>query len=159
MHRFPWFGTQGERSQQTDGSANEEISRRFRLEVLEDKATLNYPNLAAASHKTVQALVKKFDQWVADVGGDPMAQYQLNPRLAGCLAIDLESLRSLVQLSEESIPPLRAATDLEEKQVSACFFQGTWLAHIIQIVTTRRNVTTSRSWPQNENGVSNESAS
>ncbi|KAL3954475.1 hypothetical protein ACCO45_010038 [Purpureocillium lilacinum] len=116
LHRFPWFGTQGERCQKTDGSANEEISRRFRIEVLEDKDTMNFPTLAGASHETIQALVDRFNQWVVDVGEDPMAEYPSNPRLAGCLAVDLVSLDSLVKLSQEPIPPLRAAVDLEEKQ-------------------------------------------
>ena len=82
----------------TDGSANEEIGRRFRIEVLQDKDKLNFPELTGASC-IYSAPDHLFNPWVLGVGGDPTDDYPANARLAGCIAIDLESLHSLVEQS------------------------------------------------------------
>ncbi|KAK5996861.1 hypothetical protein PT974_02206 [Cladobotryum mycophilum] len=115
MNRFSYWGQRGEEKKKTDGSANEEVARRFRIEVFEDKDRLNFPSLAGASHSTIKSLVDYFNEWVKSVGGDPTDQYPVNPRLSGCLAVDSGALQSLLDMSKEEIPPLRVAVDTQEK--------------------------------------------
>ncbi|KAL0936260.1 uncharacterized protein CTRU02_208475 [Colletotrichum truncatum] len=112
--RFPSWGARGIAQQKTDGSVNDELGRRFRLEVLEDKDRLNFPSLENASHDDVSKLCKHFRQWTVSVGADPNAD-ERNPRLHDFLAMDENSVRFLAALTDET-PPLRVITNFLEKR-------------------------------------------
>ncbi|KAK8104931.1 hypothetical protein PG999_008290 [Apiospora kogelbergensis] len=118
IHRFPIWGEKGEAQHQknTNGSINDELGRRFRVELLEDKDRLNLPHLNRASHDDICSLCDVFDTWVASVGQDPpLAETSISPRFCDCLAVDDEALRSLAALSEDP-PQLHVAADCATKQ-------------------------------------------
>ncbi|KAK1761701.1 hypothetical protein QBC33DRAFT_582207 [Phialemonium atrogriseum] len=102
--------------QKSNGSVNEELGRRFRVEVVEDKDKLNLPNLDDATFEDIKAFRRYFDQWVVALGEDPStAEYSTSPRLCDFLLVDSASLRSLAALPDRT-PPLCLAVDFAEKQ-------------------------------------------
>ncbi|KAK8021785.1 hypothetical protein PG990_006923 [Apiospora arundinis] len=117
INRFPMWGKRGEAEHEklSDGSVNDELGRRFRVELVQDETRLNMPYLNLASQEDIRSLCDVFDDWVASVGQDPQAKYSLSPRFCDCLVVDEEALRSLAALPDE---PLRlyVAADSEEKK-------------------------------------------
>ena len=112
INRFQDVGAKGEKTQKSNGSVNDEVARRFRIEVIEDKEDLSLPNLKDATREDIKALCSRFAQWVASVGEDPEAP--ASPRLRDFLVIDDDSLHSLVGMAD-NMPPHRAARNMEEK--------------------------------------------
>ncbi|KAK8119696.1 ankyrin repeat-containing domain protein [Apiospora kogelbergensis] len=119
IHRFPMWGEKGEAQHQkkANGSINDELGRRFRVELLEDKDRLDLPHLNRAAHDDICFLCDVFDTWVARVGQDPpLAETSISPRFCDCLVVDDEALRSLAALPEDP-PQLHVAADCATKQV------------------------------------------
>ncbi|KAK7981749.1 hypothetical protein PG996_009437 [Apiospora saccharicola] len=108
INRFPFWGESGEaeRKKRSNGSVNNELGRRFQAEL-------------HASQQDICALCDVFDARVASVGHDPHAESSPSPRFCDSLVIDEESLRSLVEISEEP-PRLHVAADSEEKRNRGC---------------------------------------
>lgn len=119
INRFPMWGERGqaEHEKLSNGSINDELGRRFRVELVQDEKRLNMPHLNRASQEDVRSLCDVFDDWVASVGQDPHAEYSLSPRFCDCLVVDEEALRSLAALPDETLK-LYVAADSEEKRVS-----------------------------------------
>ncbi|KAK7911780.1 hypothetical protein PG985_014261 [Apiospora marii] len=117
--RFPMWGEQGEADHQkmADGSINDELGRRFRVELVQDAQKLNLPHLDRASQEDICSLCDVFDAWVASVGQDPHAECSISPRFCDCLAVDEEALRSLAAHPDEP-PWLHVCATSEEKRVS-----------------------------------------
>ncbi|KAK7990060.1 rhamnogalacturonase [Apiospora arundinis] len=117
INRFPMWGERGEAEHKklSDGSINDELGRRFRVELVQDEKRLNMPYLNRASQEDIRSLCDVFDDWVASIGQDPQAEYSLSPRFCDCLVVDEEALHSLAALPDE---PLRlyVAADSEEKK-------------------------------------------
>lgn len=119
IHRFPLWGEKGEAQHQNkaNGSINDELGRRFRVELLEDKDRLDLPHLNRAAHDDISSLCDVFDTWVASVGQDhPLAETSISPRFCDCLVVDDEALRSLAAIPEDP-PQLHVAADCATKQV------------------------------------------
>ncbi|KAH6988493.1 hypothetical protein EDB80DRAFT_730179 [Ilyonectria destructans] len=113
--RFPRWGEKGEEGKKSNGSVNDEVARRFCVEVIEDKENLNIPELKDASPEDIKLLCDRFSSWAIGVGGDPEHRgYATTPRMLLFLAIDSSSLHNLVKLLDET-PPQRTARDLQEK--------------------------------------------
>ncbi|KAK8137615.1 hypothetical protein PG984_003108 [Apiospora sp. TS-2023a] len=120
INRFPMWGEIGEAKHRnkTNGSINDELGRRFRIELLEDKDRLGHlPHLDRASHDDIGSLCDVFDTWVASVGQDPPRDENtsISPRFCDCLVVDEEALRSLAALPEDP-PRLHVAADCATKQ-------------------------------------------
>ncbi|KAK8001028.1 hypothetical protein PG991_013250, partial [Apiospora marii] len=115
--RFPMWGAQGEADHQkmADGSINDELGRRFRVELVQDAQRLNLPHLDRASQEDICSLCDVFDAWVASVGQDPQAECALSPRFCDCLAVDEAALRSLAAHPDEP-PWLHVCATSEEKR-------------------------------------------
>jgi hypothetical protein len=108
--RFPWFGAKGERDKETNPIYNDELWRRFHLDILEDADGMSADSDDPFLNRT--QLCNYFKKWVASKGGDP-EEYG-NPRFWDCLVINEESMKSLLALPDET-PPLRVAVDNAEK--------------------------------------------
>lgn len=99
-----------------DASVNEELARRFILEVIEDKDSmeLKLPDLARANQSDIETLTKVFETWrdnaVGNVEFDPLD----NPRFCDFLVIDENALRSLAALPDNT-PPLGPVTRAERR--------------------------------------------
>jgi hypothetical protein len=117
LNRFDFRAKTEEAKQKLDATVNEELARRFRLQLVQDQVKLNMPNLKSAKHDDIRYLCDYFHQWVASVGEDPQCEYPKSPRIVDFLAIDEESMHFLAALPYE-ILPLRVAVDLPEKLVS-----------------------------------------
>ncbi|OIW27914.1 hypothetical protein CONLIGDRAFT_454278 [Coniochaeta ligniaria NRRL 30616] len=122
--RFPGFGPSCQERCITYAEQNDEISRRFYLDVIEDKANLE--ELDGPDH--FMALYDYFRRWVVGVGESPddADPFRKNPRLRHFLVIDAESLRSLSEIADE-MPPLRCAADYQEKAASVRWGGQGWL--------------------------------
>ncbi|KAK8029709.1 hypothetical protein PG993_011000 [Apiospora rasikravindrae] len=81
INRFPFWGELGEaeHKKMSNGSINDELGRRFRIELVQDEKKLNLPRLQHASQQDICSLCDVFDAWVAGVGQDPRAEYPLSP--------------------------------------------------------------------------------
>lgn len=112
-NRFCSWGEKGLRSEKTDGSVNDEIARRFRVELIEDKE-LDIPVLQNATPGDVERLCDRFRRWVLSVGGDPECRdSNTNPQMQLFLAIDSERLEELANMSDELLPLNTAPTHEE----------------------------------------------
>lgn len=127
--RFVDFGPLCEEYRVEFGEPNEELFRRFWLEVVEDREGLgnldgggggggeNGDGSGSGSAQSVDdrftALGDYFRRWAAGV--DRGLIPDVNPRFCTCLVMDSESIASLAALPEE-LPPLRCAVDIEEKR-------------------------------------------
>jgi hypothetical protein len=109
--RFTSYGALCEKFRIDFAEPNEEMSRRFYLDVVEDPKGLAH--LDGDSPEKFIALGDYFCQWAASV--DTGHYPDENPRFCNCLVINTESLVLLAQLPDE-LPPLRCAVDLKEKQ-------------------------------------------
>ncbi|KAK6858019.1 hypothetical protein PG995_005718 [Apiospora arundinis] len=107
-NRFPMFGEKGKAKHNSNGSLNDELARRFRVEFFQDEKRLNLPRLSGASQDDIRALCDVFNEWVFD-----------------CLVVDENALRSLVALPEEP-PQLHVAEECLTIQL--CNFAN-WNAH------------------------------
>ncbi|KAK8047550.1 hypothetical protein PG996_015614 [Apiospora saccharicola] len=130
INRFPMWGDIGEAKHRNkaNGSINDELGRRFRVELLEDKDRLGHlPRLDRASHDDIRSLCDVFDTWVASVGQDPPRDENtsISPRFCDCLVVDEEALRSLAALPEDP-PQLHVAADCATKQVSYTTLRHVW---------------------------------
>ncbi|RYP21254.1 hypothetical protein DL767_009306 [Monosporascus sp. MG133] len=87
-----------------DGSVNEELARRFILEVFEDPNSekMKLPDLAKASQDDIKSLTDVFEAWVRTAVGKVDFDPADNPRFCNFLVIDEGSLRSLVALPDET---------------------------------------------------------
>lgn len=104
------FGARGERDKKTNPTYNDELWRRFHLDILEDADGLSAESDNPSLNRT--QLSNYFKKWVLSKGGDP-EEYG-NPRFWDCLVINEESMKSLLALPDET-PPLRVAVDNAEK--------------------------------------------
>ncbi|UQC82108.1 SCP-like extracellular protein [Colletotrichum lupini] len=86
-----------------DGEVNEELARRFILEVVEDKESekLKVPDLSIASQETVQTLTQVFEEWRRGAIGDISSGLGESPRFCDFLVIDEASVRSLAALPDD----------------------------------------------------------
>ncbi|KAK8036729.1 hypothetical protein PG994_015226 [Apiospora phragmitis] len=144
INRFPMWGEIGEAKHRNkaNGSINDELGRRFRVELLEDKDRMDLPHLNRASHDDIGSLCDVFDTWVASVGQDhPRDETtSISPRFCDCLVVDEEALRSLAALSEDP-PQLHVAADCATKQ------------HIAAMTASKRAIVTNS--PGINAGISN----
>ncbi|RYO97489.1 hypothetical protein DL765_011185 [Monosporascus sp. GIB2] len=87
-----------------DSSVNEEVARRFILEVFEDPNSekLKLPDIAKASQDDITPLTDVFEAWVHNAVGNVDFDPADNPRFCNFLVIDEGSLRSLVALPDET---------------------------------------------------------
>ncbi|KAK2777867.1 hypothetical protein CKAH01_11913 [Colletotrichum kahawae] len=101
-----------------DGQINEELARRFVLEVVENKALedLKLPNLSAdTSQQDIQSLTRIFDSWRKEAVGDSTnLDPRDNARFCDFLVIDEASLRNLAALPEET-PSLEMVSRAERR--------------------------------------------
>jgi hypothetical protein len=104
-----------------DGSVNEELARRFIVEVVQDTASekLKLPDLAKANQDDIKSLTDVFEASVRNAVGNDDFTPVYNPRFCDFLAIDEGSLRSLAALPDET-PPLGPVTR-EERRVGPLF--------------------------------------
>ncbi|KAK1480204.1 SCP-like extracellular protein [Colletotrichum tamarilloi] len=86
-----------------DGEVNEELARRFILEVVEDKESekLKFPDLSIASQETIQTLTQVFEEWRRGAIGDISSGLGESPRFCDFLVIDEASVRSLAALPDD----------------------------------------------------------
>ncbi|KAK4041885.1 hypothetical protein C8A01DRAFT_34134 [Parachaetomium inaequale] len=121
--RFSAFGALCEEYRVDYDEPNQELFRRFYVEVIEDKEGLAHLD-GGADEARFTALGEYFRRWVAGVetGWNP----EKNPRFCVCLVLDSESVASLAALPEE-LPPLRCAVDLEEKRQFLGTGAGAWV--------------------------------
>lgn len=89
-----------------DMTVNNELGRRFVLEVVESKEleALQLPDLAKATQDDIKSLTGIFDAWLLRAVGDDLARPNCNPRFVDFIVVDEDSLRSLAALPEETIP-------------------------------------------------------
>ena len=85
-----------------DASVNEELARRFVLEVVEDKKTLNFPNLSEVSQEDIGSLTRAFETWRHKALGDVEFDLRDSPRFCDFLVIDEGALRSIAGLPNET---------------------------------------------------------
>lgn len=100
----------------SDGSINEELGRRFIVEVFEDADSekLKFPDLANASQDDIKSLTDVFDAWLRNAVGNVEVDPVDSPRFSDFLIIDEGSLRSLAALPDET-PPLGLVTRDERR--------------------------------------------
>ncbi|KZL78235.1 hypothetical protein CT0861_07880 [Colletotrichum tofieldiae] len=87
-----------------DGSVNDEIARRFVLEVVEttELRELGLFDLSTASQVDIESLVRIFETWRLSAIGTVNVDTRKNPRFCDFLVIDEDSLRSLAALPDET---------------------------------------------------------
>jgi hypothetical protein len=122
--RFPMFGSACQERCITYAEPNDEISRRFYLDVIEDKTNLE--KLDGPDH--FMALYDYFRQWLVSVcvNPDDPNTGPKDPRFRHFLVIDAESLQSLTKIPHEA-PPLRCAVDYQEKAEFVWWDADGWL--------------------------------
>ena len=86
-----------------DASLNKELARRFVLEVVEDKETLNFPNLLEASQDDIRSLTQAFETWRRKALGNVEFDLRDSPRFCDFLVIDEGALRSIARLPNETL--------------------------------------------------------
>ncbi|KAB5582264.1 hypothetical protein GE09DRAFT_1074299 [Coniochaeta sp. 2T2.1] len=127
-HRFPLLRQHCEEKCIPYAEPNDEICRRFYMDVIEDKANLE--KLDGPEH--FMALYAYFRQWLVGVGVNPedpdpeLPIVPRHPRFRQFLVIDAESLQALAKIPNET-PPLRCAVDLQEKYKFVRWGQEGWL--------------------------------
>ncbi|KAK7435634.1 SCP-like extracellular protein [Colletotrichum acutatum] len=86
-----------------DGEINEELARRFILEVIEDRESekLKIPDLSVTSQETIQALTQVFEDWRGRAIGEIDSGLGDSPRFCDFLVIDEASMRSLAALPDD----------------------------------------------------------
>ncbi|KAJ0334307.1 hypothetical protein COL5a_000359 [Colletotrichum fioriniae] len=86
-----------------DGEVNEELARRFLLEVVEDKESekLKFPDLSTASQETIQTLTQVFEDWRRSAIGEIGSGLGDSPRFCDFIVIDEASMRSLAALPDD----------------------------------------------------------
>jgi hypothetical protein len=97
-----------------EGTVNEELGRRFILEVADDSSSekLQPPDPERASQDDIKSLTGVFGDWLGRAVGDADIHAPSNPRFVDFLVIDEGSLRSLAALPDET-PPLGPITRQE----------------------------------------------
>ena len=120
--RFPSYGERAEQKQITFVEPNDELVRRFHLDVVEDLERL------AGLDGDADGLTDYFRWWVAgvDAGGAGAHERGWDPRFCTYLVVDAESLASLAGIPVEP-PPLRCARDVEEKWRFLAAGEGAWV--------------------------------
>ncbi|KAH0421149.1 hypothetical protein CcaCcLH18_13616 [Colletotrichum camelliae] len=102
----------------TQDEINEELARRFVLEVVENKALkdLNLPNLSTDTpQQDIKSLTQIFEDWRKEAIGDNTdLDPRDNTRFCDFLVIDEASLRTLVALPDET-PPLELVSRAERR--------------------------------------------
>lgn len=90
----------------TDTSVNDELGRRFILEVIEDRESgkLDFPDLTKATQNDIKSLTASFEDQARMTIGDIKFDPSDNPRFCDYLIIDDDSLRSLAELPDETPP-------------------------------------------------------
>ncbi|KAH6871194.1 hypothetical protein B0T10DRAFT_500725, partial [Thelonectria olida] len=112
-NRFRKWGEKGLENEKPDGSVNDELARRFRVELIEDRE-LDIPLLKNATPGDLGRLCDVFHRWVVSVGGDPDCRNSAtNPRMQLFLAIDSECLEELANMTDELLPLNTAPTHEE----------------------------------------------
>ncbi|OHW98463.1 hypothetical protein CSPAE12_02882 [Colletotrichum incanum] len=101
-----------------DGSVNDELARRFVLEVVETTELQKFGlfNLSAASQVDIKSLVRIFETWRHSAIGTADVDTRKNPRFCDFLVMDEDSLRSLVALPDET-PHLGPVSRTERRGV------------------------------------------
>jgi len=128
--RFLAYGARCEEQRIDFAEPNEEVFRRFHLDVVEDREGLAHldGNGDGSVDDKFTALRAYFLRWLAgvDTGADFNPHGNNNPRFCLCLVLDSESIASLAQLPEE-LPPLRCAVDIQEKREFLSTGHGGWV--------------------------------
>ncbi len=114
--RFPAIGAYCEEHRVDYDAPNEEVFRRFFLEVVEDREGLADLDSSAGGDETARftALADYFRRWCQRVEADSGHPRDMDPRFASCLVVDAESLAALAEIPDE-LPPLRCPANREEK--------------------------------------------
>ncbi|KAK3899426.1 hypothetical protein C8A05DRAFT_18140 [Staphylotrichum tortipilum] len=116
--RFPGIGASCEEWKVVDGSWNDEVFRRFWLDVVEDREGLGGLDSGSGGDEGERfgALAEYFRRWCegVDTQSDTGDVRDKDPRFTSCLVVDGESLAALAQIPEE-VPPLRCVATREEK--------------------------------------------
>lgn len=137
--RFPAFGARCEERRCDFAEPNDELFRRFYLEVVEDREGLAHLDGVSGDLDGDERFAALGDYFrrrvvagegegeeggvaVADTGDRP----EENPRYCVCLVLDSESAASLARLPERP-PPLRCAADLGEKREFLGASAGGWV--------------------------------
>ncbi|KAL0779933.1 hypothetical protein CaCOL14_004417 [Colletotrichum acutatum] len=104
-----------------DGEINEELARRFILEVIEDRESekLKIPDLSVTSQETIQALTQVFEDWRGRAIGEIDSGLGDSPRFCDFLVIDEASMRSLAALPDDM--PSTELVPRAERRVSRMF--------------------------------------
>jgi len=120
--RFPSYGERAEQKQITFAEPNDELARRFHLDVIDDRERL------ASLDGDADGLAGYFRWWVAgvDAGGARGRERGWDPRFCTYLVVDAESLESLAGIPDKP-PPLRCARDLDEKRRFLAAGEGAWV--------------------------------
>ncbi|KAI4597530.1 hypothetical protein KJ359_004232 [Pestalotiopsis sp. 9143b] len=110
-----------------DMTVNNELGRRFILEVVESKEleALQLSDLAKATQDDIKSLTGIFDAWLLRAVKDDLARPNLNPRFVDFLVVDEDSLRSLAALPEETIP--LGPVTIQERRMSLYDDAYLWL--------------------------------
>jgi hypothetical protein len=128
--RFLSFGPLCEENRVDFDEPNEELLRRFYLEVIEDRDGLAHLDGGngdgGVDEARFMALGNYFRRWVTAGGRDTGCQPENNPRFCICLVLDSASIASLAALPEE-LPPLRCAVVIEEKRRFLSTGKGAWV--------------------------------
>lgn len=120
QNRCSLWGEKGIAKFKVNGAVNEELGRRFRVEVIEDAARLNFPDLSTITTEDANVISAVFDEWVTSVGEDSQAIPARYARLHDFIAIDAISLASLLELPSTPPTPIRPfATQAEKRDLSA----------------------------------------
>lgn len=121
-------------SSKPDASVNEELAGRFALEVVEDKETLNFPNLSEASQEDIGSLTQAFETWRRKALGDVEFDLRDSPRFCDFLVIDEGALRSIAGLPNET-PSLELVSRAERRARYQLFeFTYVWLVDSLAVL-------------------------
>lgn len=116
--RFPGMGASCQEYKVEDTTYNDELFRRFWLDVVEDREGLGGLDSSSGRDEGERfgMLAEYFRRWCegTDTQSDTGDVRHKDPRFTSCLVVDGESLAALVQIPEE-VPPLRCATTRAEK--------------------------------------------
>lgn len=127
--RFFSYGARCEERRVDFAEPNEEVFRRFHLDVVEDREGLAHldGNGDGSVDDRFTALRAYFLRWRAsvDTGANFNPHDTNNPRFCLCLVLDSKSIASLAQLPEV-LPPLRCAVDIQETREFLSTGHGGW---------------------------------
>ena len=113
--RFPAYGVLCERDKVDLAEPNDELFRRFYLDVVEDQEGFAHLDSGGNSPGRFKPLADYFRQWLEGVDTGSGAALENEPRFHSCLVVDAESLATLAAELYDELPPLRCAVSRQEK--------------------------------------------